>query len=48
MFNFEDFSANFHPIDQFLVKGHFTSQKLENEKIKLQISILGGVKLKKT
>ena len=50
MFNFEirifcQFSSK---TGFFLVEGLFTPQKLENEKIKLQISILEGIKLKKT
>ena len=49
MFNFESwifcqFSSN---TGFFLVEGLFTPQKLESEKIKLQISILEGIKLKK-
>ena len=43
-----DFSANFHPKHELcLVKGLFTPQKLENEKIKSQTSISWGIKLKK-
>ena len=49
MLNFESwifclFSSN---TGFFLVEGLFTPQKLENKKIKLQISILEGVKQKK-
>ena len=49
MFNFESwflcqFSSNTW---MFFVEGLLTPQKLENEKIKSQISILGGIKLQK-
>ena len=49
MFNFEtwflyQFSSN---VIFFLVEGLITPKNLENEKMKLQISILGGIKLKK-